>query len=756
MCYYYRRNMKKHTVNPNLAKFISTSLTGIIFAVIIILVADNAFRKTLRKAEKQYYDSLYTTLDGFSQTVEQMMINYSNSLKAFYIPDIIEKASSEQIFNFLCQYDFKKNTDFMAMYYLDMNGMGYFSIGTIMQLRTENHPILFENIKFYVSPITYREQRKQYVTAMEIPVFDENGNKKGALCASISIGAVKKQLDKIKTSDEVEIIVLDKKGQFVYCENESLIGQVYNYQDSDIHFSSLDIVQSKESILTSVPLQNENVDILIKQIPSFTRTFAIAVPHAAIEAIYTEQKHIKLIAFAFSLVLILLLVIIEMYIMDYFQKKQFFPAYYDSLTNLWTRQHFEDEATRQLRANQKVKFMLVEADIRGFKFINETYGEEAADKIIVYYANTLKKFADKFHGIIGRGFADRFYVLMKVSSVHNAMALFKENIIECQQIIDSSEIPFFAKFGIAFLLPDNKKRDITIQGLIGQASFAKSTIKDDALTTYSVYNSRLLDKINEEHFIETHMQQALDDGEFFVMYQPKISLKDEKICGAEALVRWNSPEHGFMTPDKFIPLFERNGFIKKLDFYVYEEVFKLLERQLKSGEPVVPISVNMSRNHNKPEKFIHDFLELFNKYDVPAEYVQLEIIERSFMDNDTLSEITTRLHKEGFTVAMDDFGSGESSLNMLTTIPVDVLKFDRAFLISSTNDDGSMNKKSSEFIHILINLSKNLEKLSVFEGVETKEQCDFLKSIDCDMIQGYYYSRPLSEKDYLEFIKLHI
>ena len=456
------------------------------------------------------------------------------------------------------------------------------------------------------------------------------------------------------------------------------------------------------------------------------------------------------------LLIILLLSFVEMKIMDVLQKKQFISNQYDSLTGLWTRQHFELEATKLLKANPKVKFMLVEADIKGLKFINETYGENAADKLIVYYSKVVNSFCQKFHGIIGRGFADRFYVLFKVTSVQKAMGEFKTNMVLCEEMTSKSEIPFFPKFGIAFLLPDNKKRDITIQGLIGQASFAKSTIKDDALTAYSVYNSRLLDKINEEHYIEGKMQQALDDGEFFVMYQPKISLKDEKICGAEALVRWNNPEQGFMTPDRFIPLFERNGFIKKLDFYVYEQVFKLLEKQLAAGEPVVPISVNMSRNHNKAEKFIHDFLELFHKYNVPPKYIQLEIIERSFMGSNTLSEITKRLHQEGFSVAMDDFGSGESSLNMLTTIPVDVLKFDRVFLLSSMNEDGTMNEKSAEFIHILINLSKNLEKQSVFEGVETQEQCDFLKSINCDVIQGYFYSKPLAEKDFLEFVKMHL
>jgi len=456
------------------------------------------------------------------------------------------------------------------------------------------------------------------------------------------------------------------------------------------------------------------------------------------------------------LAIILSLSFIEMKIMEIFQKRQMFPIYFDPLTNLWTRQHFEEEATKQLKANPKVKFMLIEADIRGFKFINQTYGEEAADKLIVYYSKIINHFAEKFHGIIGRGFADRFYILLKVSSVQNAMNEFKTNMVLCEEMTAKSEIPFFPKFGIAFLLPDNKKRDITIQGLIGQASFAKSAIKDDAITAYSVYNSRLQERINEEHHIEEKMQQALENGEFFVVYQPKISLNDDKVCGAEALVRWNNPTEGFMTPDKFIPLFERNGFIKKLDFYVYEQVFKLLEKQIANGEKVVPISVNMSRNHNKAEKFIHDFLELFNKYKVPPEYIQLEIIERSFMDSNTLGEITKRLHKEGFSVAMDDFGSGESSLNMLTSIPVDVLKFDRVFLQSSMNEDGTMNEKSAEFIQILINLSKNLDKQSVFEGVETKEQRDFLKSINCDMIQGYFYSKPLAEKDFLEFLKEHI
>jgi EAL domain-containing protein (putative c-di-GMP-specific phosphodiesterase class I) len=149
---------------------------------------------------------------------------------------------------------------------------------------------------------------------------------------------------------------------------------------------------------------------------------------------------------------------------------------------------------------------------------------------------------------------------------------------------------------------------------------------------------------------------------------------------------------------------------------------------------------------------MHDFMEIFNKYSIPPSFIQVEIIERSFMDNNTLKEITDLLHKEGFSVAMDDFGSGESSLNMLTKIPVDVLKFDRTFLLSFTNNDGALNKDAESVLELLIDLSKTLKKETVFEGVETIEQRDFLKSIDCDQAQGFFYSRPLSESDFMNYL----
>ena len=335
------------------------------------------------------------------------------------------------------------------------------------------------------------------------------------------------------------------------------------------------------------------------------------------------------------------------------------------------------------------------------------------------------------------------------------MSVFKQELAVVNKKTKEYAIPFTAKFGISFLMPDNKERTETIQDLIGQAAFAKTSIQGSPLTQYSIYNSKLLSRIKRERFIESHMEEALKNNEFYVMYQPKISLSTEKIVGAEALVRWRNPKLGQMLPDSFIPLFEKNGFITKLDFYVYEQVFKFLEGQIAKGNPIVPVSVNMSRAHSKADKFMHDFLEVFKRYSIPPELIQIEILERSVMNDLTLKEITDKLHKEGFSVAMDVFGSGQSSLNMLTKIPIDVLKFDREFLSSSTKENGQMDESSAEFIEILIEMSKVLNKSTVFEGVETATQRDFLRSIKCDVAQGYFYSKPLSEQDFVEFIKTH-
>jgi EAL domain-containing protein (putative c-di-GMP-specific phosphodiesterase class I)/GGDEF domain-containing protein len=747
--------MKKKVLSPEKAKIISTLLVSIIFLFIVLSMTRLYTNRMIEKAKEDYFESVNTTLDAFERIVSLQLNSYKSILNAYYRDILINTPDYDlkTITKNLEEYNESKSSDILDFYFLTPEGKAYLSDGTTTMMNPENHKGL-EGIKdFYISDLCYPANRHAYVFCMEKTCYRE-GNVVGVLGFSIILDNFQKKTTGL-IGDRENFMLLDKNGYFLVHSRPDVIGKQYIPEDSRYeNTSTINLAKNPPSTYTSQADDGSTIYLITSKIPESGWTISLKVTMDEIDEIYDIQRRAEFMIFIFAFLTILGLVIVETKILDFFQKKQLISTVYDPLTNLWTRQRFEIEANKMVR-NPRAKFMLIEADIRGFKFINQTYGEEAADNLIVYYSKILNKCIGDYHGIIGHGFADHFYILAKITSVHKAMNVFRDAMTKITDDVKSYEIPFFPKFGISFLMPGDNPTGNKIQNLIGQASFAKSTIKDNLLTQFSVYNSKLLEKINEEQFIESHMQQALDQKEFFVMYQPKISLTDDKIVGAEALVRWNSPKLGLMTPDKFIPLFEKNGFITKLDYYVYEEVFKFLQNRLAKNLPIVPISVNMSRNHNKPDKFIHDFMEIFTKYSIPPSLIQIEILERSVMDNTTLQDITEKLHKEGFSVAMDDFGSGESSLNMLTKIPVDVLKFDREFLNASTDKEGRIDKKSEKFIHILIDLSKNLEKQTVFEGVETQAQRDFLRSINCDQAQGYFYSKPLAEQDFVQFIKLH-
>lgn len=745
----------KQSISPEKAKLFSTLLVASLFMITVLTLSSLFTSHSLKRAEQQYFESLEKTIEGYQKIVSLQLTSYRNALHAFYVDEYFYNDDKEKIKEFFKKYSYKMDESFIGMYFMDLEGNAVLSSGTEIKMHVEKHPGALGKQKYYFSDFGKLPGTNIQTFAVEEAVYDNNKKLIGVIGASVKLDSFAQKILGIKLGTNDSFMIWDRLGYFLVHPRKDVIGLTYTPDSEEFkNTGTLALSKGKSSIVKTIDDAGRQMYLMTIRIPESSWTLAIKIPMTEIEKIYTPEKRQKLLLITFSFLLILLLVSLEAKVLDIFQKKQIIATVYDPLTNLWTRQRFEQEATKMLR-NPHSKFMLIEADIRGFKFINQNYGEENADKLILFFSKTLNKNISEYNAIIGRGFADHFYILIKIHSVHQAMAKFKSIVDSYIDEAKNFEIPFFPKFGISFLMPGEKSKETTIQSLIGQASFAKSTIKDNMLTQYSIYNSKLLEKINEERFIESHMQQALDAHEFFVMYQPKISLSDDKIVGAEALVRWNSPKLGLMTPDKFIPLFERNGFITKLDYYVYEEVFKFVQTRLMKGEPIVPISVNMSRNHNKPEKFMHDFMDIFNRYSIPSNLIQLEILERSVMDNSTLQDITEKLHKEGFTVAMDDFGSGESSLNMLTKIPVDVLKFDREFLNASTDSEGRIDKKSEKFIHILVYLSKNLEKQTVFEGVETQAQRDFLRSIECDQAQGFFYSKPLSEQDFMQFIKLH-
>ena len=260
------------------------------------------------------------------------------------------------------------------------------------------------------------------------------------------------------------------------------------------------------------------------------------------------------------------------------------------------------------------------------------------------------------------------------------------------------------------------------------------------------YDSAMKISLKRRKLIEDDMKDALTNGEFKMYLQPKYSISGGDVIGAEALVRWLHPQRGMIAPNDFIPIFEQNGFVVKLDEYIWERACSLVRRQLDEGIEPVPISVNVSRVHLTGEDFI-DFAErLIKKYDIPKSLLELEITET--IENINANRMVREAKERGFTLLMDDFGSGYSSLNNLKSTPFDVLKIDRSFLSSFMESE-----RGQKIISHTIAMSRDIGLDIIAEGVETKEQAAFLSSCGCDAAQGFYYSRPMPEEMFMELME---
>lgn len=261
------------------------------------------------------------------------------------------------------------------------------------------------------------------------------------------------------------------------------------------------------------------------------------------------------------------------------------------------------------------------------------------------------------------------------------------------------------------------------------------------------YDESFIEKIKREQELDNLFEESLKNHDFQAYLQPKVALKDGSLQGAEALVRWIHPKKGMIYPSDFIPLFENSGKICRLDLYLFEEVCKMIRRRQEEGKPLFPVSVNLSRQHFYHPNFLEEFDQVFKKYGIPYGTIEFELTESIFLDDAQIlvvKETIEQMHRMGYTCSLDDFGSGFSSLGLLKEFDVDTLKLDRRFFLDISS------QKAKDVIQCLVELAKKLKVKTVAEGIETQEQLTYLRFVQCDAVQGYIFSRPLSV---LEFEK---
>lgn len=426
---------------------------------------------------------------------------------------------------------------------------------------------------------------------------------------------------------------------------------------------------------------------------------------------------------------------------SYLERMQKMAAH-DSLTGLYNRSKMFEKIQTMLRDNPNEKFAFMRIDIDHFALYNTSFGENEGDNLLKYLAGCVQEFSAKYPlYVCGRISADVFCVCFSYDG--NAESV-RKNTSGIQQKLSEYRKDYLIEISAGFYIID----DTTLgpDDYYFRASIATQKCKNQYETYMAVYDADSVQRYATEIEITNDMQTALDEEQFVIYMQPKIRLSTEKACGAEALVRWIHPVKGMISPGMFIPVFEKNGFISKLDYYVWEHTCIILRKWIDEGKNPYPVSVNISRISLYNPQLPSLITELVRKYDLAPSILQLEITESAYMTNpDLMKENIHNLRLAGFTILMDDFGSGFSSLNTLKEIEVDILKIDMKFLPVDEEVE-----KGEIILASVIKMANWLGMSVVTEGVETRRQRDFLEGAGCDCVQGYFYSKPISEAEYTE------
>lgn len=411
----------------------------------------------------------------------------------------------------------------------------------------------------------------------------------------------------------------------------------------------------------------------------------------------------------------------------------------DSLTGGLTEAGFELVISKMLAKANKSLY-IIDFDLSNFSTYNELHGKPQGDELLKAIAKIVCTYLSD-QDVICRSYADNFKVLVSKESIDDLIDDIKQANIRFNEMVDSKMVFNFGIYAIT-------DPDLPITKMLDFAAIARKNVKSKSDSFIGIFNAQLYSQHLKNVELLESFDSAIQNEEFVAYYQPKFDTITQKLIGAEALVRWITKTGEFIMPSLFIELFEKNGQIQRLDFYMLEQVCKLLKRLIESGKPVVPISVNFSRVHLFSNDFIKTILEMTESYHIPKHYIEIECTETAITyDSDLSIEILGKLRKLGFEIAMDDFGKGYSSLSALSSMPLDIIKLDGGFLYDSI---GQEKDKSDKIITSVISLIHELSLKVIAEGVETEEQYLFLKDIGCEYIQGYYFSRPLKEDAFLE------
>lgn len=538
-------------------------------------------------------------------------------------------------------------------------------------------------------------------------------------------------------AEEVKFVLANDEDNCIYLKNGELEFRIANivykkfesneFKVTDDNFLKSDNL-SMMSFWYEIPLSNQNYSVCVKN----------KMPIRNTELVFITVVLDIIIGLALVLIVYYLISIVSL---RFERRKLAKILTTDVVTGGFNLQYFIKKGNKLLKKNRKGKYNYAVVTVRMEKYRNfcSCYGVKEGEELLERFNLVLQKDLSKKE-VLAHGEKAEFALLL-IYKTEEELVQRLNQMLSNMATVKSEQKKYFS-VGI-YKVPNGQ---VGIDSMYNCACVARNHVTEDREKRIIWFNDEMNKDLLWTHKVENDMEKALANKEFQVYLQPKYSTKGEELSGAEALVRWIHPIEGFVAPFRFIPIFEDNGFITQLDDYMITEVARQQAKWIAEGKKVVPISVNVSRVHFVREDLAEHICRLVDQFKVPHDVIELELTESAFFDDKgVLLNTIKKLKSYGFPTSMDDFGAGYSSLNSLKELPLDVVKLDAGFFREAEEEE-----RGKLIVGDTISLAKKLNMRIVAEGIETREQVDFLAQMDCDLIQGYYFAKPMPVSEFEE------
>ncbi|MCJ0157012.1 EAL domain-containing protein [Clostridioides difficile] len=664
-------------------------------------------------------------------------------------PDI---PNEEKMKNLL---DEMENQKFYTMAIVDINGNAENTKGDKFSVKDRE---FFKNSikgkKYVSSPYVDEVNKSIKKIAISVPLLN-NDKVVGVLYCTYNINTLMKLINiSFYENNSISYVVKNNGTIILHPQGDSLSKNIYKLlkQDNDIQevnrlkkelqenktgATVLNMLEERR-YLGYATMDNGNSEN--NYIKDWNLIFSI--PETVV---FSNSKQIinRAVYAVLSIVLIFIAIIFYIiYIKKSNEKEILSLAYEDKVTYIGNQNKFYRECSKYLLDKPSLNYIIVYFDINNFKMINNTFGYEFGDNLLITIAKALKEELTEGE-VYARLSSDYFAIFCDYKNGRNKIIRKLDNIRSNIESNLSIVFEISLCVGIYFV----EEGEVDIQKAVNKANMARSVAKGKNIN-YAIYNEDVRNKLSEESMILDDIKIALVKNQFEVYYQPKFSLVTGEMIGSEALIRWNHPEHGFISPAVFIPIAEKSKLILKIGRFVFERVCNDLYEWKKQGKKIVPVSVNLSR----VELYQPDIVKFINKtikmYNLSSDFIEIEITETVAINElNILKNVLNELRTYGFSISMDDFGTGYSSISCLRDMPIDILKLDKSFLGGIEHDERSRNIAKS-----IVSLAKSLDLVVIIEGVESKEQAELMKQFGCDLVQGFYFARPMPAKNFLDLL----